>query len=357
MEKEPKLLSVKQVAARSVTVILQNAVIFLVAIGAYYAYQYYYDRKVSNFDKVSEIYIRPDTPVDSVVATILRDSEPKKAKSVRRVFKDVETMKPGHYTISAGDPSIYVARMISNGWQTPVKLVLSGSIRKQSVLASKISSQMMLDSADVIAALRDSALLAGFGFNRENVFALFVPDTYECYWTEDMEQVMKRQKQAYDAFWTDSNKEKAKAQGLSVEEVSVLASIVNGETLYEPEMPCIAGVYLNRLHIGMKLQADPTIAFCFDYTLDRILKKHLTVDSPYNTYKNFGLPPTPICVPTKAALEAVLNPDTHGYLYFCASPDFDGTHRFATTYTRHLQNAREFQRALTVRQREKAAAK
>lgn len=242
--------------------------------------------------------------------------------------------------------SVYVARMVSHGWQTPVKLVLSGTMRLQSGLARKIGNQMMLDSADVINALRDSALIASFGFDRKDVFALFIPDTYEIYWTESMKEVLTRQKAAYDAFWTDANKEKARLQGLSMIEVSILASIVNGETNYEPEMPAIAGVYLNRLRKGMLLQADPTVAYCFDYEPARILKKHLEVDSPFNTYKHAGLPPAPICVPSKAALEAVLNPDRHGYIYFCASPDFNGTHRFAVTLTEHLRNAREFQRAL-----------
>lgn len=242
--------------------------------------------------------------------------------------------------------SVYVARMVSHGWQTPVKLVLSGTMRLQSGLARKIGNQMMLDSADVINALRDSALIASFGFDRKDVFALFIPDTYEIYWTESMKEVLTRQKAAYDAFWTDANKEKARLQGLSMIEVSILASIVNGETNYEPEMPAIAGVYLNRLRKGMLLQADPTVAYCFDYEPARILKKYLEVDSPFNTYKHAGLPPAPICVPSKAALEAVLNPDRHGYIYFCASPDFNGTHRFAVTLTEHLRNAREFQRAL-----------
>ncbi len=317
-------------------------------------YNKYYDRKVPNFEAVSELYVRPGTPVDSVVATILETSSPKSIRSVRRVFLDVDSVAAGHYTITPDNPSIYVARMLSNGWQTPVKLVLSGSLRRQGTIASKISSQMMLDSADVIAAIRDSALLARFGFTPENVFALFVPDTYECWWTEPMEKVLERQKAAYDAFWTGSNKAKAKALGLTRDEVAVLASIVNGETLHVPEMPSIAGVYLNRLRIGMKLQADPTVAYCFDYSLNRILKKHTQVDSPFNTYKYAGLPPAPICVPTKPALEAVLNPDRHGYLYFCASPDFNGTHRFAVSYQEHLRNAREFQRALTARQKAKA---
>ena len=133
--------------------------------------------------------------------------------------------------------------------------------------------------------------------------------------------------------------------------MSILASIVSGETLKDFEYPRIAGVYLNRYRKKMKLQADPTVAFCFDYKLDRILKKHLKVDSPYNTYKYSGLPPAPINVPPKACLEAVLNPEKHNYLYFCASPEFDGTHRFAASFSDHKKNAKEFQRALTARQK------
>ena len=133
----------------------------------------------------------------------------------------------------------------------------------------------------------------------------------------------------------------------------MVASIVSGETRKAVEYPRIAGVYLNRYRKGMRLQADPTVAFCFDYKLDRILKKHLKVDSPYNTYKYAGLPPAPINVPPKACLEAVLSPEKHKYLYFCASPDFDGSHRFAEDYSTHMKNARAFQRELTKRQNQK----
>ena len=153
----------------------------------------------------------------------------------------------------------------------------------------------------------------------------------------------------YDAFWTADNLRLASVQGLTQKEVSIVASIVKAESNHEPEYPSIAGVYLNRLHQGMRLQADPTVAFCFDYVPNRILFKHLEVDSPYNTYLHEGLPPGPICVPDKASLEAVLNPDRHGYLYFCASPAMDGTHRFATTLSEHNQNARDFQRVLDLR--------
>jgi UPF0755 protein len=233
----------------------------------------------------------------------------------------------------------------------------SGTIRKKGVLARKISSQMMVDSAVVAHALDSADFLAGYGFTPENVFAMILPDTYQMYWTASVEEIFDRFKKEYDAFWTPDRQAKAKAQKLNQMQVSVMASIVSGETLKTFEYPIIAGVYLNRYKKGMKLQADPTVAYCHGYTLDRILKKHLTIDSPYNTYKYVGLPPAPINVPPKACIDAVLNPATHKYIYFCASPAFDGTHNFAVTYTEHLKNARAFQRALTARRKAASAAK
>jgi UPF0755 protein len=215
---------------------------------------------------------------------------------------------------------------------------------------------MMVDSASVAQALDSAEFLSGYGFTPENVFAMILPDTYQMYWTASVEEIFDRLKKEYDAFWTPERDAKAKAQGLSRMQVSILGSIVSGETLKDFEYPKIAGVYLNRYKKGMRLQADPTIAFIHGYTLDRILKKHLTVDSPYNTYKYAGLPPAPINVPPKACLDAVLNPDKHGYIYFCANAAFDGTHKFAVTYNEHLKNAREFQRALTARNRARKAA-
>ncbi|MBR1405897.1 MAG: endolytic transglycosylase MltG [Bacteroidales bacterium] len=328
--------------------------VLLLGLVARKAWNFYYDRKVPNFSKTTELYVRPGTTAASLERYILDSCAVRSAVSFRRAFKEAaggEDPRPGHYTITDGNTSAYVARMLARGWQTPVKLVLSGTMRQQGAIARKISNQMMLDSVDVIRALRDSALLAGYGFTREDVFGLFVPDTYEVYWTASMKDILDRQKEAYDAFWTDANKEKARLLGLSQKEVSVLASIVGGETNYEPEMATIAGVYLNRLRIGMPLQADPTVAYCFDYQITRVLKKHLEVDSPFNTYKHTGLPPAPIAVPSRSCLHAVLNPDRRAYFYFCASPEFDGTHRFAATLTEHNRNAAAYQRALTLRQR------
>ena len=243
--------------------------------------------------------------------------------------------------------------MLTHGWQTPGNMTLSGTIRTKARLAQKIAAQMMADSASIAQALDSAEFLQPYGFTPENVFAMILPDTYQMYWTASVREIFDRLKKEYDTFWTQERLDKAKAQKLNQMQVSVLASIVSGETLKPFEYPRIAGVYLNRYRKGMRLQADPTVAFCFNYEPDRILKKHLKVDSPYNTYKYAGLPPAPINVPPKACLEAVLSPENHKYLYFCASPDFDGTHRFAVTYSEHQKNARAFQRELTIRRSQK----
>lgn len=321
--------------------------------------RYYVDNKMPNFSEKYVLYVYPDMTASEVMDSLQAGAGTIRPKSLQRAFDKMETsqkMKPGRYVVDASSTSIYVARMLVFGWQTPQNMTLSGTLRKKDRIAQRISSQMMVDSASVADALNDEVFLAEYGFTPENVFAMILPDTYEMYWTVSVKEIFDRFKKEYDAFWTEDRMAKAKAQGLNQMEVSIMASIVSGETLKAAEYPVIAGVYLNRYNKGMKLQADPTIAFCYDYTLDRILKKHLTVDSPYNTYKHVGLPPAPINVPPKACLEAVLNPQKHNYIYFCASPAFDGTHKFAVTYTEHLKNARVFQRELTARRKAKAAA-
>ena len=326
--------------------------LLILAVGGICAnilYKKYYDHKVGNFERTSELYIYPGEDVSSVVSGIIDSCSVRKPASVRRAFKGVSSLQPGHYTVSPSASSVYLQRMLTHGWQTPVRLTLSGSMRQDKAIARKISSQMLVDSVEVLSALRDSSLLSRWGFTPRDVFSLIIPDTYEVYWTASTEEILETLGKAYDQFWTEENKAKAKAQGLTPKEVSILASIVKGETNYVPEMPSVAGVYLNRLAIGMKLQADPTLAYLLDYQVGRILNRHKEIDSPYNTYMYAGLPPGPIQVPSRECLLAVLNPDKHGYLYFCASPDFNGTHRFAVTYPEHLRNAREFQAELNRR--------
>ncbi len=337
--------------------IIVIAVLGFIAGGVYGIY--YTDKKAPNFSEKYVLYVRPEMTAQQVMDSLATGAGTLHPKSVKRTFRKMEVaekMKPGRYVIEPSSTSIYVARMLVFGWQTPQRLTFSGTLRSKERIALRISSQMMVDSASVHNALNDTTFLAQYGFTPENVFAMILPDTYEMYWTASIKDIFDRLKREYDVFWTPERLEKAAAQKLSQMQVSVLASIVSGETLKDFEYPIIAGVYLNRYRTGMKLQADPTVAFCYGYTLDRILKKHLTIDSPYNTYKYKGLPPAPINVPPKACIDAVLNPDKHGYIYFCASPEFDGTHNFAVTYNDHLKNARAFQRALTARQKANAAA-
>ena len=318
--------------------------------------RWYIDNKQPNVTEKYVLFVRPDTPVSTVLDSLA--SRVERPRSLARSLEEVnaaENMKPGRYVIEPSSTSIYVARMLVNGWQTPGNLTLSGTIRTKARLAQKIAAQMMADSASIAQALESAEFLEPYGFTPENVFAMILPDTYQMYWTASVRDIFDRLKKEYDAFWNAERMEKAKAQKLTPMQVSVLASIVSGETLKPFEYPRIAGVYLNRYRKGMRLQADPTVAFCFNYEPNRILKKHLKVDSPYNTYKYAGLPPAPINVPPKACLEAVLSPENNKYIYFCASPAFDGTHRFAVTFDEHKRNAREFQSALTKRNKEKAA--
>lgn len=333
--------------------------VFVLALLCLLGWNWLRDNRLPNFRHTAEVYVHPETTVSDALDMICDKAQVRNRASLERVFKakDVAVyMKPGHYTVSAKDASVYVARMLNNGWQTPVRLVLTGNLRSIGEISTKIASQMLVDSALVHSALADDSLLSIYGFTSQNVFSLFVPDTYELYWTAGIKDILDKQKAANDAFWTAANDDKAAALKLSRAQVSVLASIVRGETNYVPDMPKIAGVYLNRLKVGMALQADPTVAFCFGYKPGRILKRHLEVDSEYNTYKHTGLPPGPICVPTRDNLNAVLNPDFGGAwgagnLYFCANPDFSGTHVFARTLSEHNLNAAAFRRELDRRAR------
>ncbi len=333
----------------------------LCAVGAGLALSWYADNRKPNFRRTASIYIYPGTSASEALELICDKAGVKNRRSLERSFESKrvgEFLAPGHYTVAKSSSSVYVARMLNNGWQTPVTLTLSGNLRVKGNIAAKISSQLLLDSASVRQALDSDTLLARYGFTPRNVFSLLMPDNYEIYWTASVSDVLDRMKEAYDAFWTPDNDAKAAALRLSRNQVSILASIVKAETNWEPEMPLVAGVYLNRLKIGMPLQADPTVAFCYDYKLTRVLHKHLEVDSPYNTYTRQGLPPGPICVPTRAALEAVLNPDFGGVwgggnLYFCAASDFSGRHVFARSLAAHNANAAAFRAALDKRSRAK----
>lgn len=339
---------------KKLMIILLSILAVMGLIAGFVAGRYVIDNKKAGFPEEYVLYVYPDMTAEQIISQLQSEAGAYNVRSLKRCFEKTGVdgnIKPGRYVIDTQAPNIYVARMIVFGWQTPQKMTISGTIRSKGRLAQKISSQMMVDSLSIDNALNDEAFLASYGFTPENVFAMILPDTYQMYWTASVGEIFARFKKEYDAFWNEDRLAKARAQKLTPMQVSIVASIVSGETLKEFEYPLIAGVYLNRYRKGMRLQADPTVCFCYNYELDRVLKKHLTIDSPYNTYKYKGLPPAPINVPPKACIEAVLNPDKHGYIYFCASDKFDGTHKFAVSYSEHMKNARAFQRELTIRRR------
>lgn len=334
--------------------VILGIVAALAVAGGVIGWHLWYDHKVPNFSGYVELYVYPDMEPSQVRDSLVASGKVRKVASLDRALADVPVLRVGHYQIDPNCTSVYVARMLGKGWQAPVRLTLSGAIRSPKVLARKIGAQMLVDSAEVASFVYCNDSLAAYGVDTTLLFTRVIPDSYEMLWTASVREIMDRLDKEASGWWTPERLAAAREQGLTPQEVCVLASIVDGETRYVPEQPTVAGVYLNRLRIGMKLQADPTVAYLYGYRLRRILRVHLEADSPYNTYQHFGLPPGPISCPPQSCLEAVLHPDSHDYLYFCADPSFNGSHRFAASYAEHLINARAFQKALTERQRAQA---
>ena len=258
-----------------------------------------------------------------------------------------QNFKPGRYLFTPDKSNKDLVRMLQKGWETPMMLTLSGNIRNLEKLSGILGRKLACDSASFSQYFAKEEVWKENGFGKETFMAMFLPNTYEVYWTISPEKFVERMKKEYDKFWNGERKAKAKEIGLSELEVSILASIVCEETNYTPEMPRVAGVYMNRLKKGIKLDADPTVKFALgDPTVKRILFRHLKVDSPYNTYLYAGLPPGPITIPGIKGIDAVLNYENHNYLYFCANSNMDGTHKFAGTLSEHNRNARAYQAAL-----------
>jgi len=264
-------------------------------------------------------------------------------------MKYLSNIKTGCYAVKNGMTMMELIRILRAGMQTPVNVTFN-NLRTKADLASRLSQQLMVDSISLMTALNDPQKVGELGFDTGTVVCMFIPNTYEIYWDIGVDKLLLRMKREYDTFWSDERKAKAQKIGLTPVEVSILASIVEEEATYLDEYPIIAGLYLNRLRRGMKLEADPTVKFAVgDFSLRRILFKHLEVDSPYNTYKYAGLPPGPIRIPSIEAIDAVLSPQQHSYLFMCAKEDLSGRHNFASTHTEHVRNALRYQRALNER--------
>jgi len=229
-------------------------------------------------------------------------------------------------------------------------MVVFNHVRTLDQLAGKVSRYLEVDSATFARYLMAGDLPDKYGFDAENFHSMFVPNTYEFFWTASPEDFTERMQEEYEKFWKGERDRKAKKLGMSRSEVITLASIVDEETLFDDENARVAGVYVNRLEQGMPLQADPTLKFALgDFNRQRIINADKQIDSPYNTYKYKGLPPGPISIPSQAAIDGVLNYEKHNYLFFCARSDFSGYHAFAKTLAQHTRNARNYQRELNKR--------
>lgn len=295
------------------------------------------------------LYIPTGSTIDDVVDILvnkgyLRDEKSFAWLAEKKNYKN--HINSGRYLIKNKMNNNDLLDLLRSGKQEPVKVTFN-NIRTKAQLAGKVSTYIEADSLSILSLLNDKATIAKYGFTDETMISIFIPNTYELYWNTSAEGFLKRMAKEYKAFWTADRKAKAEKLSLSQSEVSALASIVQQETVKKDERPTVAGVYLNRIKRGIRLQADPTVIFAVgDFSIRRVLKKHLNYDSPYNTYKYAGLPPGPICIPSISSIDGVLNYQKHDYIYFCAKEDFSGYHNFAKSLRQHNQNARKYQRAL-----------
>lgn len=257
---------------------------------------------------------------------------------------------PGRYLIENKMSNNELINLLRSGKQDPVQVTFN-SIRTKNDLAGSIAEQLELDSATLVEKLNSEAIAKKYGFNEKTFLSMFLPNTYELYWNTSAEEFIDRMAVEYKKFWNSERIHKAQELGLSQSEVSILASIVQAEQLTHPsERPKIAGLYLNRMHIGMPLQSDPTIIYALgDYSIKRVLNKDKKIQSRYNTYLYRGLPPGPINLPEISSIEAVLNPEEHHYLYMCAKADFSGYHHFSKNLRQHNIYAAKYQRELNRR--------
>jgi UPF0755 protein len=258
-------------------------------------------------------------------------------------------IKPGRYKIVDGMSNSALINKLRSGNQDAVNLVFN-NIRNKEQLAGRISKEIEADSNSIIKLLNDSLYVAGFGMTPRNVITLFIPNTYQVYWNITAKDFVERMAKEYKKFWNNNRKAKLTEIRLTRTEVMTLASIVEKETNKNDEKPDVAGVYINRLHNGWLLQADPTLVFALgDFSIKRVLNEYKRINSPYNTYMYIGLPPGPICLPSISSIDAVLNYRRHNYMYFCAREDFSGYHNFAVTAEEHQLNANKYQQALNRR--------
>jgi UPF0755 protein len=323
-------------------------VIALVGIGlrGYQLYRYIFD---PNIQTPGSIIIPLNATYEQVVDSLKQHGiiiDYKALDWVAKRKKYAESVKPGKYLLDKGLNTNEILNMLISGNQQPVQVTFN-NLRFIEELAGAISKYIEPDSAELIQKFKDHLVHEKFGFTQSTFHCMFIPNTYEFYWTTTADQFLERMSMEYKRFWNEERRNKAKELGLTPEEVMTVASIVQEETNKRDERPIVAGLYLNRIKRGMPLQADPTVKFALgNFRIKRVLKSHLEIDSPYNTYKYPGLPPGPINFPEISSINAVLNSVNTSYIYMCARQDFSGYHNFAKSLSQHNENARKYKAAL-----------
>jgi UPF0755 protein len=337
----------KALKAKYLLIAAAVCLVSIVALGWYFFLTDFSDTKETRY-----VYVDDDDTIDSVLTKlrpIATDHGLTGFGTLIRHSDYAKAPRTGRYAIEPGEKTWKVMRKMKNGQQQAVMLTIPEA-RTMQKLAAALGSKLMLDSAQIAAALTDQVYCQQQGYDTCTIAALFVPNTYEVYWNTTLDHFMERMAKEHKAFWTPERLQKCEVAGLSPDEVCTLASIIDEETANNGEKPMIAGMYLNRLHKDMPLQADPTVKFALkNFALKRIYHDMLFFDSPYNTYRNTGLPPGPIKIASIKGIDAVLNYVQHDYLYMCAKEDFSGTHNFAVSYAEHLRNAARYAKALNER--------
>ncbi|MCX6286819.1 MAG: endolytic transglycosylase MltG [Bacteroidetes bacterium] len=315
--------------------------------------RFYYYVKSPNADlkgkRFTTIYIPTGTDFKGLLKilrdkTILKNEKSFIFVAERKHYQ--KRVKAGKYRIRDGISNNELVNHLRSGLQDPVLLCFQ-SVRTVAELAGKLGRQVEADSASLMKLFLNGPYLKQYGINPDNVFVLFIPNTYEVFWNTSATQLIGKMWAEQNAFWNPKRRKQLDSTGMTIQQVVTLASIVEKETNKDSEKPDIAGVYVNRLLKRWPLQADPTVIYAWqDYSIKRLTLKHLKIDSRYNTYTHTGLPPGPICIPSISSIDAVLHFRNHRYMYFCAKDDLSGYHNFAVNSADHGRNARNYQKAL-----------
>lgn len=310
---------------------------------------FYYTLFYENVKKESFIFIKKNSSYQQVLDSLIEKevlTNTRTFKLAAKIKKYPTHIRHGNYLIKKGEGNLSIIRKLMRGQHYPVKFTFN-NIRTKEGFVKKLENKFLFTADEFLALLNDSTFLAGYDLTVDNSVSFLIPNTYEIYYDISATEFFDKMYSYYQAFWSSSRLKLASEIGLSPTEVVTLASIVEEENFRENEKAIIAGLYINRLQKGMKLQADPTIKFALgDFTLQRILHEHLTVESPYNTYLYEGLPPGPIRIPAISTVDSVLHYRKHNFLYMCAKEDFSGSHHFTANANEHYFNAARYQRAL-----------